>query len=95
LIIICEIYKKFSLQPRRHIGSRWQSYFNPVKELLLEISINYRITWECGSGGRFSLIVCQEVGGIASAFHPTIAKERVVGNILPVSYRLDKPCIGQ
>jgi hypothetical protein len=94
-IIIWEIYRKCYLQPRLHIGNHWQRYFNPVKELPLKIRINDRVTWECGRVGKFSFIVCQEAGGIASPFHPTIAKERIVGNMLPVSYRLDESHIGQ
>jgi hypothetical protein len=60
-----------------------------------------RATWEYGGGGMFSFIVCQETGGIASAFHRAFARERVkrrslisnisAGNMLPASYRLGGP----
>jgi hypothetical protein len=51
-----------SLLAREHTSA---IYFNPDKELPLAIRIYDRITWEHGSGGKFSFIVRQETGGIA------------------------------
>jgi hypothetical protein len=68
-----------------YIGNHRQSYFNPGKKLPLTIRIYDRATWEYGDGGKFSFIVCQEMGRIASAFYCTIARERVKRRFL-ISY---------
>jgi hypothetical protein len=90
-----------------HVGNRRQSYFNTGKELPLTVRFYDRVTWEYGGGSKFSFILCQETGGIASTFYRTVVSEGVkirflisnvsAGNMLPASYRLGGPdlrCIG-
>jgi hypothetical protein len=59
-----------------HVGSRRQRYFNNGKELPLTVRIYDRVTWEYGGGGKFPFIVCQETGGIASAFYRALFQEK-------------------
>jgi hypothetical protein len=49
---------------------------------------HYKDLWECGTGGKFSVIVRRETGGIATVFYCDLASEKFKRHFLiPMSPR--------
>jgi hypothetical protein len=72
---------------RKHLCNNtcWLSstkLFSSWQRTTTTIRIYDWVTWEYGSGGKFSFTVCQEMCGIASALHLAIARERVKRHLL-------------